>query len=84
MGAVKLWHVEIHEDDWDYDNFVAAVVWADSAEEAERIVRAERRYPDRPDWDFAIERPRPQREWGGTFELVPLVHGWWGETAPPV
>lgn len=40
---LKMWLVEIHEDDWDYDQFVEAAVWAESAEEAERAVRAEPR-----------------------------------------
>lgn len=39
----QLWHVEIHDDDWDYDEFVAAVVWAESAGDAERIMREEPR-----------------------------------------
>lgn len=37
----KLWLVEIHEDDFEYDCFVSAVVWGESAEDAERTVRSD-------------------------------------------
>lgn len=37
---MKLWIVEIDESDWDYDRFESAAVWAESAEQAEAIVRA--------------------------------------------
>lgn len=40
-----LWLVSIAEGDWDYDRFASAVVWAETAEEAESIVRAEVRVP---------------------------------------
>jgi len=36
----KLWLVEIHEDDFEYDFFVSAVVWGESAEDAESTLRA--------------------------------------------
>lgn len=42
----QLWLVEIHEDDWLYDRFVAATVWAETAEDAEAIVRAAPRQGD--------------------------------------
>lgn len=56
-----LWHVEIDEEDWDYDRFVSAVVWAETPEEAEQIVRVAK-WPDRgilPDDppEPLIERP---------------------------
>lgn len=37
----KLWLVEIHEDDIDYDRFRSAVVWAETPEEAEALMRAD-------------------------------------------
>ncbi len=43
--SASLWLVEIDEGDWDYDRFSEAAVWADNAEQAEAIVRAEVRYP---------------------------------------
>lgn len=46
----RLWMVEIHEDDWDYDNFVGAVVWAVGEAEAESIVRAAVRHPAEGTW----------------------------------
>jgi hypothetical protein len=60
-----LWKIEIHEDDWDYDRFEAAVVWADTAEEAEQIMRREVQYTygdppndrlwiDNPDWKLVV------------------------------
>lgn len=77
---MNLWMVEIDEADWDYDNFVSAVVWAETAEQAEQIVRAERRYPaeaadswrgdrlwiEKPEWRLHV-RPAP-------IEGVVLVH----------
>jgi hypothetical protein len=69
----KLWLVKIHDDDWDYDRFESAVVWADSAEEAERIVRAAPRYEGdealwiaNPDWRVIVT-PAPT-------EGIALVH----------
>ena len=41
MTKASLWLVEIDEADWDYDRFEKAAVWAESAEEAEAIMRAE-------------------------------------------
>lgn len=35
----KLWLVEIHEDDFEYGCFVGGVVWAETAEEAEQLIR---------------------------------------------
>lgn len=46
---MKLWLVRIHDDDWDYDRFVSAAVWAETAEDAERIMRAEP-WSDREMW----------------------------------
>lgn len=46
MSKPSLWLVEIAEADWDYDRFECAAIWASSAEEAEGIIRAARRYPD--------------------------------------
>jgi len=37
----KLWLVEIHEDDFEYDSFESGIVWAETAEEAEQVIRAE-------------------------------------------
>lgn len=67
-GPPTLWHVEITEEDWDYDQFESAVVWATSAEEAERVIRQawwyetnqERMYPEgkkmieNPDWHLVV------------------------------
>lgn len=36
---MKLWLVEVHEDSFDYGFFASGVVWAESAEEAERLIR---------------------------------------------
>jgi len=81
MSDLRLWHVEIHEDDWDYDEFVAAVVWAHTAEEAEHLMRQAPRhgklsgvgddYVDeqlwiKPNWRLSV-RPAP-------LEGVALVH----------
>lgn len=60
---MKLWLVEIDEADWDYDNFVEAAVWAETAERAEQIVRAERRseramWIENPEWKLHV-RPAP-------------------------
>lgn len=46
MSKATLWRVAIDDSDWDYDRFAEAVVWAESAEQAERIVRAAYRYPE--------------------------------------
>jgi hypothetical protein len=35
----KLWLVEIHEDDFEYDCFVDGVVWAETAAEAKQLIR---------------------------------------------
>lgn len=78
--CMKLWLVEIHEGDWDYDRFASAVVWAHTPEEAEQIIRGALRYPDRqdepiyagelwvesPDWRLNVT-PAPTQG-------VPLVH----------
>jgi hypothetical protein len=37
---LTLWLVEIHEDDFEYDCFVSGVVWAETPEEAERLMRS--------------------------------------------
>lgn len=39
----KLWVVEIGDDDFEYDCFVSGVVWAETAEEAEALVRKQPR-----------------------------------------
>lgn len=72
---MKLWLVEIDQNDWDYDNFVEGAVWAETAEQAEAIMRAEYRYPDRKYDDLWIEKP----EWrlhvkAAPTEGVVLVH----------
>jgi hypothetical protein len=36
----KLWLVKIHDDDFRWSRFAAAVVWADTPDTAEQIVRA--------------------------------------------
>lgn len=69
---MALWLVDLDDNDWDYDEFVSAAVWAESAEEAERIVRAEPRYGGGPPWIEKAEwrlhvRPAPA-------EGVVLVH----------
>jgi hypothetical protein len=70
-----LWLVEIDEDDWDYDNFEIAAVWAETAERAEQIVRAEKRpnsydpdtlWIENPNWRLHV-RPAPTQG-------VALVH----------
>ena len=75
-----LWFVEIDEDDGDYDEFVAATVWAPTAEDAERIMREAPRRGDhsghaddlptgpwiRPNWRLRV-KPAPA-------EGVALVH----------
>jgi hypothetical protein len=69
-----LWLVKIHEEDWDYDFFDSAVVWADTAEQAEQIIRDAPRYdgePDsrwiqNPDWRLHVEP--------ANTEGVALVH----------
>ena len=43
---MKLYLVEMHEDDQDYDIFEEGAVWANSREEAEAIVRAEVRFDE--------------------------------------
>lgn len=44
---MKLWLVEIHDDDFEYDYFVSAVVWAETEPEAEQLIRgANRGYRD--------------------------------------
>jgi hypothetical protein len=50
-----LWRIDIHPDDWEYDRFEGAVVWADTAEEAEQIMRREVQY--------AIGDPPTERLW---------------------
>lgn len=45
-GTKQLWLVEIHDDDFAYDRFVAATVWAETAEEAEQLMRAAPRRGD--------------------------------------
>lgn len=55
----KLWLVEIHEDDFEYDCFASAVVWGDTPEEAEQTIRAAGDLP----WDSGerIDLPRKER-----------------------
>lgn len=36
---MKLWLVKINDDDFDYDCFVSAVVWARTASEAKQVIR---------------------------------------------
>ena len=55
-----LWLVRIHDDDWDYDRFEAAAVWADTAEEADRIMREaiwhdDKLWIENPDWKLTVE-----------------------------
>lgn len=62
MSNLSLWLVEIDDDDWDYDRFSDAAVWAKSAEEAEQIVRsAVRAKAGEPEWrkkdELWIEKP---------------------------
>lgn len=61
----KLWHVEIHEDDWDYDNLESAIVWAETEEEADRLVRA-------LEWEPTpgVEKPRSMFASPETVRLV--------------
>lgn len=55
VGRMKtLWLVTIHEDDWDYDRFVSAVVWAETADEAERIMRSHVHTP-KGTWSWQTE-----------------------------
>jgi hypothetical protein len=35
----KLWLVKINHDDFEYDCFVSAVVWAETAKDAEGLIR---------------------------------------------
>ena len=46
MADRTLWLVEINDDDFEYDQFVAATVWAETAEQAESIMRAAVRQGD--------------------------------------
>jgi hypothetical protein len=39
MSGTKLWLVEIHDDDFEYDCFVSGAVWAETAAEAKRLIR---------------------------------------------
>jgi hypothetical protein len=71
MSKPSLWLVRLDDADWDYDDFVEAAVWAGTAEDAERIVRAE----PRGDYGPWIEKP----EWrlhvrAAPTEGVVLVH----------
>jgi hypothetical protein len=54
---VRLWHVRIDDDDWDYDRFEDAVVWAETPEQAEEIMRREVR-PEGGRVDLWIESPQ--------------------------
>lgn len=42
----RLWIVEIDEEDWEYDRFEKAAVWAETGQQALNVVRAALRYPD--------------------------------------
>ena len=62
MSNLSLWLVEIDDADWDYDRFAEAAVWAESAEQAEQIVRSSVRHragdePWRKVDELWIEKP---------------------------
>lgn len=46
---MKLWLVTVHSDDFEYDYFSDGVVWAKTAEEAEKLIR-EYEDPEYPNW----------------------------------
>jgi hypothetical protein len=60
-----LWHVRIDDADWDYDRFSEALVWAETPEQAEQIMRREvwhsngpgheRLWIDNPDWRLHVQ-----------------------------
>lgn len=54
-----LWLVEINHDDFEYDGFVSGVVWADSAEEAEQVLRTEVTGLPRGDKTRLVVKPAP-------------------------
>lgn len=65
----KLWLVEIHEDDFEYDCFVDGVVWAESAAEAKQRIR-EDQASSLPKGDKTRLKARPARKTG-------VVHVHW-------
>lgn len=72
MSELTLWIVALDDDDWKYDEMVETAVWAESAEQAEALVRAEVRDEKygwmwvKPEWRLHV-RPAPS-------EGVVLVH----------
>lgn len=79
IHCMKLWLVEIHEDDWDYDRFESAVIWAHTPEEAEAYIRAAARYPDRQEDPILAAEQWIEGNWRLTVTLAPtdgiaLVH----------
>lgn len=66
-----LWHVRIDKSDWDYDRFQEALVWAETPERAEEIIRQEIQYDDvlwisNPEWRLHVQPAKT--------EGVALVH----------
>jgi hypothetical protein len=64
----RLWLVEIHEDDFEYDCFVSGVAWAESAAEAKRLIREQA--SDLPKGDQTRLTAKPARKTG-------VVHVHW-------
>lgn len=59
-GMNTLWHVRIDEDDWGYDRFAEAVVWAETPERAEEIIRSaiwhdDKLWIENPDWRLHVQ-----------------------------
>ena len=66
---MKLWLVEIHDDDFEYDCFVSGVVWAETAAQAKQIIR-EHQASELPKGDKTRLKARPARKTG-------VVHVHW-------
>ena len=69
-----LWLVEIHPDDFEYDHFVSAVVWAETAEDAELMIRA--KYASE-DWGFGLPKGVDTRLSVRLAPAAGVVHTHW-------